>query len=52
MHIGHGVGILALIAAIGFAFGERAAKLAVGTVLIAGFLGFLYIAVLIVTGAI
>lgn len=48
----HAIGGLAIIALIAFAFGERAARVCVGAVLILGALFFLYIAVLIVTGAI
>lgn len=52
MHLGHGIGFLALVAAIGFAFGERAAVIFVRVALILGALGVLYIATLVVTGAI
>jgi len=45
----HGLGVLALVAAIAFAFGERAARTVVGAVLILGALGLLYIAVRVVT---
>ena len=48
----HAVGLGLLVAAIAFAFGERTARACVGAGLILGALGCLYIAALVVTGAI
>lgn len=48
----HAVGIGLLIVLIGFAFGERTAKVCVGIGLIAGAMACVYVAVLIITGSI
>lgn len=48
----HGIGVLALVAAIAFAFGEHAARAVVGTVLAAGALFIAYVLVRVVTGTI
>ena len=48
----HGVGVLALVAAIAFAFGERTARFCVGAALVAMALAFLYVAFRIVSGTI
>lgn len=48
----HAVGILALVAAITFAFGETTARVLVGLVLIAGAACFAFVAFLIITGSI
>lgn len=50
MHGALGLGLV--VAMIAFAFGEHAARIFVGTILAVGALGFLYIAVLVVTGSI
>ena len=52
MHLGHGVGIAALIGAIAFAFGKRTAQACVGVTLLIGAAFFLYIAVRIITGTV
>lgn len=51
-HHGHGLGWLALVAAIAFVFGPRVARIAVGSVLIAGAVFFLYIMWRVVTDTI
>jgi hypothetical protein len=48
----HAVGIGLVIMLIAFAFGERTARVCVGTGLILSALGLLYIAALVVTGSI
>jgi len=48
----HGLGALALVAAIAYVFGERTARAAVGLVLVAGGLFFAYIMFRIATGTI
>lgn len=48
----HAIGGLAIIALIAFAFGERTARVVVGVGLLTGLAAFMYVAVLIVTGAI
>lgn len=48
----HAVGVLALVAAIAFAFGERTARVCVGGALIIGALAFLYVMLRIVEGTI
>jgi hypothetical protein len=48
----HAVGVGLLVAMIVFAFGKRTAQACVGAVLILGALGFLYIAVRIITGTV
>lgn len=48
----HAFGIAFVVAAIGFAFGERTARAVVGIALIACAAGITYIAVLVMTGAI
>lgn len=48
----HAVGVLGLVAAIAFAFGERAARIAVGGALVAAALAFGYIMFRIVSGTI
>lgn len=52
MHIGHGLGLVALLGLIAFAFGERAAKIAAAIMLICGAGLFLYVAWLVVSGSI
>lgn len=51
-HMGHGLGVFALVAAIAFAFGIRTAQIVVGMVLIAGAVFSLYVAFRVVTGTI
>lgn len=51
-HMGHGLGVFALVAAIAFAFGIRTAQVVVGSALIAGAVFFLYVAVRVVAGTI
>lgn len=53
-HHGHGgaFGVLALVAAIAFAFGPRVARIVVGTVLIAGGLFLAYVLLLVMVDAI
>lgn len=48
----HGLGILGLVFAIAFAFGGRAARVVVGSVLIIVAVTFLYIMFRVVTGTI
>lgn len=48
----HGLGALAIVAAIAYAFGERAARVFVGSVLVAGLAFFGYIMFRIVSGTI
>jgi hypothetical protein len=48
----HAVGVGLLVAMIAFAFGKRTAQACVGVVLILGTLGFLYIAVRVITGTV
>ena len=48
----HAIGALAIIGLVGFAFGERVARVCVGTGLVAGVLLFLYIMVRIAAGTI
>lgn len=52
-HRGHGaLGIFALITAIAFAFGPRAARIVVGTALVAGAVCFVYVLARIMMGTI
>ena len=52
-HHGHGgLGAFALVAAIAFVFGINTARYVVGSVLVAGLCVFVWIAFLVVTGAI
>ena len=48
----HTIGILGLISAIAFAFGERVARAIVGSALIIAALAFVYIMVRIINGSI
>lgn len=48
----HSLGILAIVAAIGFAFGERTARACVGAALVIGLLAFLYVFVRVAMGTV
>lgn len=48
----HAVGVFAIVSAIAFAFGERTARVIVGGSLLVMLAGALYVAALIVSGAI
>lgn len=53
-HHGHGgaLGVFAIVAAIAYAFGNTAARVVVGSVLIAGLLCFAYVMARVIEGTI